>query len=93
MLLKSFTSTKATTTPVFPNIKMAETAHENEKKVDQNLNNDAAPSPSDSDVELDTSGINEKALLRKLDIKLLPGLVILYLLSFLDRSNGGFLPE
>lgn len=33
-------------------------------------------------------GINEKALLRKLDIRLLPPLTILYLLSFLDRSNG-----
>jgi hypothetical protein len=35
------------------------------------------------------TGINEKALLRKLDLKLLPPLVVLYLLSFLDRSNGG----
>ncbi|KAH8427129.1 allantoate permease family MFS transporter [Aspergillus melleus] len=34
-------------------------------------------------------GINEKALLRKLDIRLLPPLTILYLLSFLDRSNVG----
>lgn len=33
-------------------------------------------------------GISEKALLRKLDWKLLPGLTLLYLLSFLDRSNG-----
>ena len=32
--------------------------------------------------------INEKALLRKLDLRLLPPLTILYLLSFLDRSNG-----
>ena len=32
--------------------------------------------------------INEKALLRKLDLKLLPALTLLYLLSFLDRSNG-----
>jgi hypothetical protein len=32
--------------------------------------------------------INEKALLRKLDLKLLPPLTLLYLLSFLDRSNG-----
>lgn len=38
-------------------------------------------------------GITEKALLRKLDWKLLPGLTLLYLLSFLDRSNGMFLPE
>ncbi|GES62121.1 MFS transporter [Aspergillus terreus] len=34
-------------------------------------------------------GINEKALLRKLDLRLLPPLTILYLLSFLDRSNVG----
>ncbi|GME48186.1 MFS transporter [Neofusicoccum parvum] len=66
---------------------MADPTPENEKKVDQSPDGDAARSPSDSDVELDTSGINEKALLRKLDVKLLPGLVVLYLLSFLDRSN------
>ncbi|KAA8651314.1 uncharacterized protein ATNIH1004_000195 [Aspergillus tanneri] len=34
-------------------------------------------------------GINEKALLRKLDLRLLPPLTVLYLLSFLDRSNVG----
>ncbi|KAI9930596.1 hypothetical protein MW887_011350 [Aspergillus wentii] len=34
-------------------------------------------------------GINEKKLLRKLDYRLLPPLTILYLLSFLDRSNVG----
>ncbi|KAI9761920.1 MAG: hypothetical protein M4579_000703 [Chaenotheca gracillima] len=33
--------------------------------------------------------INEKALLRKLDMRLLPALTLLYLLSFLDRSNVG----
>ena len=33
-------------------------------------------------------GVDEKALLRKLDLKLLPALTLLYLLSFLDRSNG-----
>lgn len=32
-------------------------------------------------------GINEKKLLRKLDMHLLPGVCALYLLSFLDRSN------
>lgn len=31
--------------------------------------------------------INEKALLRKIDFRLLPAVGILYLLSFLDRSN------
>ena len=33
------------------------------------------------------SSITEKALLRKLDLHLLPAVTILYLLSFLDRSN------
>ena len=39
--------------------------------------------------DLETSTINEKSLLRKLDIRLLPAVGILYLLSFLDRSNVG----
>lgn len=42
----------------------------------------------DSDPEVDVSQINEKSLLRKLDVRLLPAVGILYLLSFLDRSNG-----
>ena len=32
-------------------------------------------------------GVSEGALLRKIDRHVLPGVVILYLLSFLDRSN------
>lgn len=32
--------------------------------------------------------VKERSLLRKLDARLLPGVGILYLLSFLDRSNG-----
>ena len=44
---------------------------------------------SDDAGTIDTSPeINEKSLLRKLDAKLLPAVGILYLLSFLDRSNG-----
>lgn len=38
------------------------------------------------------TGIDEKSLVRKLDLKLLPPLTLLYLLSFLDRSNGTSLP-
>lgn len=38
-------------------------------------------------------GVNERALLRKLDLKLLPAVTLLYLLSFLDRSNGIFSPQ
>ncbi|KAH7123607.1 MFS transporter [Dendryphion nanum] len=41
---------------------------------------------SDSELETATT-VNEKSLLRKLDLRLLPAVSILYLLSFLDRSN------
>lgn len=40
-------------------------------------------------VDLETNTVNEKSLLRKLDVRLLPAVGILYLLSFLDRSNVG----
>ena len=47
-----------------------------------------SPSRSESDLELNR--VNETALLRKLDLRLLPAVSLLYLLSFLDRSNGTF---
>jgi hypothetical protein len=36
----------------------------------------------------EVASINETSLLRKIDLHLLPAVGILYLLSFLDRSNG-----
>lgn len=50
---------------------------------------DAGTSPSSSSLA-EAVGIDEKKLLRRLDYKLLPPLVLLYLLSFLDRSNGAY---
>jgi hypothetical protein len=47
-----------------------------------------ASATSDSDIEILEGTVNEKKLLRKLDLRLLPAVSILYLLSFLDRSNG-----
>ncbi|TNY18958.1 MFS general substrate transporter [Rhodotorula diobovata] len=41
------------------------------------------------DSQVDYSPEEEKALVRKVDWALLPGLTFLYLLSFLDRSNVG----
>lgn len=52
----------------------------NEKQDDSNTS---------SDNGIDLEGVNEKALVRKLDLRLLPPLTLLYLLSFLDRSNVG----
>lgn len=37
----------------------------------------------------DFSDIDEKKVLRKMDVRLIPMLAILYLLSFLDRGNIG----
>ena len=43
---------------------------------------------NESDHQL-VDAISERKLLRKLDLTLLPALTLLYLLSFLDRSNVG----
>lgn len=55
---------------------------EDEKKV--------IPPSEDSreEIDIESSAVNEQALIRKLDIRLLPAVTILYLLSFLDRANG-----
>ncbi|CAM1504862.1 Fc.00g024530.m01.CDS01 [Cosmosporella sp. VM-42] len=54
------------------------------------LKRETPPDLSDDAGTFDTAPeINEKALLRKLDRRLLPAVGILYLLSFLDRSNVG----
>ncbi|KAL7629836.1 hypothetical protein AAE478_001359 [Parahypoxylon ruwenzoriense] len=50
---------------------------------------DVGDSTGVSDSEAAGPKINESALLRKLDLRLLPAVGILYLLSFLDRSNVG----
>lgn len=49
----------------------------------------SSPKISDDPERYDTSGIDEKRLVRRLDFKLLAPLTLLYLLSFLDRSNVG----
>lgn len=38
---------------------------------------------------IDTSAVDSKKVLRKMDMRLIPMLAILYLLSFLDRGNIG----
>jgi hypothetical protein len=53
-----------------------------------NKESKTASSPESASVAEAQFTINEKALLRKLDLRLLPPLTLLYLLSFLDRSNG-----
>ncbi|KAI0114344.1 major facilitator superfamily domain-containing protein [Nemania sp. FL0031] len=49
----------------------------------------ASQSPEDSVSETVGPEVNERSLLRRIDAHLLPAVGILYLLSFLDRSNVG----
>lgn len=58
-------------------------------KVIDSPSGETSPPEGGSDIDQHES-VNEKALLRKLDAQLLPAVGILYLLSFLDRSNGKF---
>ena len=46
-----------------------------------------AQPPFNADV--DTSSVDERKLIRRLDITLIPWLSLLYLLSFLDRASIG----
>jgi hypothetical protein len=39
--------------------------------------------------DVDISGVDEKKLIRKIDLYLIPWLALLYLLSFLDRTSIG----
>lgn len=46
-----------------------------------------SPSSRSDDEEVGPVQVSEGALLRKIDFRLLPAVGVLYLLSFLDRSN------
>ncbi|QIW99183.1 hypothetical protein AMS68_004701 [Peltaster fructicola] len=48
---------------------------------------DHANTSTDSSSEIESYAINERAFVRKLDWRLVPGIALLYLLSFLDRAN------
>lgn len=50
-------------------------------------NQTANKSSGSENEEAENAGISEKSILRKLDLRLLPAVGVLYLLSFLDRSN------
>ena len=53
------------------------------------LKGESAPSSSSELEGAAGTVVNESALLRKIDARLLPAVGILYLLSFLDRGNVG----
>lgn len=62
---------------------------DHEKTPDKAINSslrDHSRTPDDSDLE-DAANVDDKALMRKIDLRLLPGVTLLYLMSFLDRSK------
>lgn len=60
-----------------------------EVSVQQKENAASDNDPEGSFEQVDFSHIDEKKVLRKMDLRLIPMLAILYLLSFLDRGNIG----
>ena len=56
---------------------------------EKDAENVSAPPSENNGLDIESHSINERALIRKLDLRLLPGVTILYLLSFLDRANVG----
>lgn len=44
-------------------------------------------SGSENDIDQHSYTLTDQALVRKLDLRLVPGIALLYLLSFLDRAN------
>lgn len=63
-----------------------------EKKVDGQTiatSNDKLSNEGSSEQQWDFSDIDPKKLQRKIDLKIIPWLAVLYLLSFLDRSAIG----
>ena len=64
--------------------------HDGTPYAEDDKHNKAALSPLSGSEEGQDAyiDISEKALLRKIDLKILPAVTLLYLLSFLDRSNG-----
>ncbi|KAK8435663.1 major facilitator superfamily domain-containing protein [Phyllosticta citricarpa] len=60
--------------------------YSSEDKTVRPIGAENASSDADYD-DIETGAVDEKKLLGKLDLRLLPGVAVLYLLSFLDRSN------
>lgn len=65
---------------------MSDPQHDDKGVVEKNVEHSPSPPLSEQEVAA-AHGLHEKSILRKLDRHLLPGVCVLYLLSFLDRSN------
>jgi len=64
------------------------TSSKEEKEVGSIEANENAKQPL-YNAHVDVSGVDERKLIRKIDLALIPWLSFLYLLSFLDRTSIG----
>jgi len=65
----------------------ASSTHLSDEKAQVEMQEGVKPGLFNPDV--DVSGVDEKKLIRKMDLYLVPWLSVLYLLSFLDRTSIG----
>jgi len=74
-------------------ISLTELTMEEKKQIEARINEEVvrptSASSISSGVEKDDIAVEKKALLRKMDLRFIPWLSLLYLLSFLDRSSIG----
>lgn len=80
--------------PTIDQMESAQTQHDQLVSEKSNGNHETFVHQDKHDLEsdgsdVDFSHINTKKVLRKMDIRLIPNLALLYLLSFLDRGNIG----
>jgi hypothetical protein len=59
------------------------------KDIGEKVPTDRDSNSAEGDIDIDFSGVDEAKTLRKMDIRLIPVLAVLYLLAFLDRGNIG----
>jgi len=68
---------------------MSATKEDSKSSPAPSVDNSADNAPAVYHAEIDTEGVDERKLLRKMDLALIPWLSFLYLLSFLDRTSIG----
>nr|GAT46680.1 high-affinity nicotinic acid transporter [Mycena chlorophos] len=68
---------------------MSDTKEDTKESVPASVDNSTSVAPQVYHAEVDTEGVDERKLVRKIDLTLIPWLSLLYLLSFLDRTSIG----
>ncbi|KAF7308391.1 High-affinity nicotinic acid transporter [Mycena chlorophos] len=68
---------------------MSDAKEDTKESAPASVDNSTSVAPQVYHAEVDTDGVDERKLVRKIDFTLIPWLSLLYLLSFLDRTSIG----